>query len=419
MNDPIRNMNGANPQRWNLRHPGRIAGLLCCAWLLSAAALYAFADSQSGVVPLMKWADDSRLDRPYSKDPCVIRFNDRYLMYFSLPPFKQSKAPTNVPRGWSIGIAESRDLRSWLKIAELWPEQECDQNGLCAPGAIVLEGRVHLFYQTYGNGPNDAICHAVSEDGVRFSRDPSNPVFRPSGDWTVGRAIDAEVITWGKQLLLYFATRDPEMKTQMLGVAGANLDSDFGRASWRQLTDGPILKPELPWERQCIEAASVCRQGDNLFMFYAGGYNNEPQQIGVAISTDGLSWRRLSDEPFLPNGEPGSWNSSESGHPGIFVDKGGETTLFFQGNNDQGQTWFLAAVPVVWSNNIPQLGYSLTKFPPDPEQHLERTCFPTGRTWDGKRNLRSCDPMWRLSMASMKVCRTALNPGANTGTAFT
>jgi predicted GH43/DUF377 family glycosyl hydrolase len=305
--------------------------------------------------PAMKWADSTRLGRPHAKDPCVIRFGGRYLMYFSLPPYDAKLAPTNAPAGWSIGIAESRDLKSWTKIAELWPEQECDRNGLCAPGAIVLNGQVHLFYQTYGNGPKDAICHAVSEDGVRFIRNAGNPVFRPTGDWTVGRAIDAEVFPLGDQLMLYFATRDPQMKTQMLGVAAADLKSDFGRASWRQLKDGPILKPELPWEKLCIEAPSIHRHGDTFFMFYAGGYNNDPQQIGVATSRDGVNWQRLSDQPLLPNGKPGDWNSSESGHPGIFTDDDGKTWLFFQGNPDKGRTWFLSRVLIEWRDGRPHI----------------------------------------------------------------
>lgn len=304
--------------------------------------------------PAMYWADETRLGRPFSKDPSVIRFKDRYLMYFSLPPFPAGRMPAGGPKGWSIGIAESTDLLSWKKVAELHPEQEPDQNGLCAPGAIVLDGKVHIFYQTYGNGPKDAICHAVSDDGLKFTRDPSNPIFRPTGDWTAGRAIDAEVFPVGDRLLLYFATRDPKMQIQMVGVAGAPLKSDFSRQQWTQLCDGPILKPELPWERKCIEAPSILKRDGKLFMFYAGGYNNDPQQVGVAVSDDGLAWKRLSDEPLLANGTPGAWNTSESGHPGIFQD-GDRTWLFFQGNNDKGKTWLLSKVEVVWKDGKPAL----------------------------------------------------------------
>lgn len=307
----------------------------------------------SAAEPEMKWADESRLGRPYAKDPSVVRFKERYLMYFSLPPFDAKLAPANAPKGWSIGIAESADLTAWKKVGELWPEQACDQKGLCAAGALVLEGRVHLFYQTYGNGPKDAICHAVSDDGVRFTRDARNPVFRPHGAWTSGRAIDADAFPFKGKLLLTFATRDPNMVTQMVGAASADLKSDFGPEAWTQLKDGPVFRPELPWEKKCIEAPTVMARDGKLFMFYAGGYNNEPQQVGVAASEDGVTWTRLSQEPLLANGKPGEWNSSESGHPGIFNDADGKTWLFYQGNPNKGKTWFLSKVGIEWRDGRP------------------------------------------------------------------
>ena len=237
-------------------------------------------------------------------------------------------------------------------MGEIHPEQECERNGLCAPGARVLDGKVHLFYQTYGNGPRDAICHAVSGDGLRFERDDTNPVFRPTGEWNCGRAIDADVIEHAGRLFLYCATRDPEMRVQMLVAAAADRRSDFGRGAWRQVCDGPILKPDLPWEQQCIEAPATCRHASRLVMFYAGAYNNAPQQIGCAASNDGIRWERLSPEPFLPNGGPDDWNASESGHPFAFTDDNGQVHLFYQGNRDGGHTWHLSRVGLGWSNGV-------------------------------------------------------------------
>jgi predicted GH43/DUF377 family glycosyl hydrolase len=303
----------------------------------------------------LRWSDSSRLGRPFAKDPSVIRFHDHYFLYFSLPAFDPQLAPTNAPAGWSIGIAESTNLLDWTKVGELWPEQPCESKGICAPGARVLNGRVHLFYQTYGNGPKDAICHADSADGIHFTRDPSNPVFHATGFWNNGRAIDAEVFANRGYLLLFFATRDPQGQKQLLGLAGAPLGSDFSRSNWVQLCDHAILRPELPWEQSCIEAPTVTRRGDELVLFYAGAFNNSPQQIGVAHGKDGVHWERFSREPFLANGAPGTWNSSESGHPGYFQDDDGRSYLFYQGNPDHGHTWSLSFVPLTWDGNRPVL----------------------------------------------------------------
>ena len=312
---------------------GHAFATLCCL-LVPATA--------QGNDPEMLWADASN-GRPFSKDPSVIRFGGAYLMYYSLP----------AEKGWTLGIARSTNLVHWEKVGVVQPTAGCEQRGIAAPAAWVRNGRVHLFYQTYGNGPKDAICHAWSDDGLHFTRNPDNPVFAPTGSWTSGRAIDAEVFPVGDRLFLWFATRDPAMKVQMQGVAAAPLDSDYGRTQWRQLVDGPVLKPALPWERNCIEAASVMKRDGKLWMFYAGGYNNEPQQIGVASSDDGIHWKRLSDQPLVPNGPPGSWNSSESGHPGVFVDLDGTTHLFYQGNNDGGKTWYLSRLRIEWKDGLP------------------------------------------------------------------
>ncbi len=305
------------------------------------------SDAQS---PRMMFGDTSGTGIPYSKDPVVVNFKGRYLMYFSIRRFPERDKPMS---GWAIGIAESRNLTDWKKIGELLPQAEYEQKGLCAPGALLKDGKVHLFYQTYGNGPRDAICHAVSEDGIHFTRNPTNPVFRPTGKWNNGRAIDAEVYFYKGKYFLYFATRDPAGKIQMQGVATAPADTDFNREHWTQATDHSILKPELPWEGECVEGASIISRNGQLYMFYAGAYNNWPQQIGLATSTDGINWTRASDTPFLPNGKPGEWNSSESGHPCIFEDADGKTYLFYQGNPDKGKSWLLSNIEIGWNKQGP------------------------------------------------------------------
>ncbi|MBQ4581485.1 MAG: hypothetical protein IJA83_12575 [Clostridia bacterium] len=88
--------------------------------------------------------------------------------------------------------------------------------------------------------------------------------------------------------------------------------------------------------------------------FYGGSYNCTPQQIGCAVSEDGVFFRRVSVEPFIPCGAPGSWNSSESGHPYAFRDPvDGRAHLFYQGSSDMGKTWYLSRAEIGFADGKP------------------------------------------------------------------
>jgi beta-1,2-mannobiose phosphorylase / 1,2-beta-oligomannan phosphorylase len=316
---------------------------------------------ESGIIKQMMFGDTTRTGVPFSKDPHVVWFGGRYLMYYSVTSYTTKDG---ISYGWGVGIAESSDLNNWSRIGEVNRDTEAvyESKGIAAPCALVVGDKVHLFYQTYGNGRDDAICHAWSTDGIHFTRNATNPIFKPDGEWNCGRAIDAEVIFFKGRYFLYYATRDPDYKIQMQGVAIAPGSTNFDRHDWKHVSvNEPMLKPELPWELDCIEAASVIEKNGELFMFYAGGYNNAPQQVGVAKSTDGIHWVRLSDKPFLSNGHPGEWNSSESGHPHIFANPNGTDYLFFQGNNTKGKNWFISNVKVGWEDGLPTVLYSKSK----------------------------------------------------------
>lgn len=284
-----------------------------------------------------RWADTSR-GRPFSKDPSVIRFGDKYFMYYSVPP-------KDGDTRWGQAVATSGDLHNWKRVRDIGLS-------ICAGDAIVLNDKVHLFYQTYGGGVRDSICHATG-DGINFTISRT-PIFRPTGSWNNGRAIDAEARIIGQELFIYWATRDPSGTIQMIGAHSTPLTEPW---VWRQRSvNGPMLKPMYPWEGRCIEAATIQKLGSTYVMFYAGNYNNKPQQIGVAYSTDGSTWKRKSDAPFLRNGAAGSWNSCESGHPGIFFNPtDGKTWLFYQGNNDMGKTWWISKRQILWDGHVPRL----------------------------------------------------------------
>jgi hypothetical protein len=99
----------------------------------------------------------------------------------------------------------------------------------------------------------------------------------------------------------------------------------------------------------------MCKYDGKLYMFYGGAYNNWPQQVGCAVSEDGINWKRVLNEPVLANGKEGEWNSSDSGHPFMFEADDGTYHLFFQGNNDHGKTWYLSRKEIVWEEGMPRV----------------------------------------------------------------
>ena len=113
--------------------------------------------------------------------PTVIRRPDGYRMWFT--------SVASDP--WSIRHARSVDGRDWevtpepaLTLAEQWEHQR-----LFYPTVLCADGLYLMWYGSYSaHGAADmktALGFAFSEDGLSWSRHPSNPVFGPHerNDW--------------------------------------------------------------------------------------------------------------------------------------------------------------------------------------------------------------------------------------------
>ncbi len=103
--------------------------LFTVGFLIAATAIGMLAQVLAPVAERhMMYADTTRVGVPFAKDPHVIDFGGRYLMYYSEPPRPQVEGD-----GWAIAIAESHDLIDWKRVGELLPGGSYEKNGLCAP----------------------------------------------------------------------------------------------------------------------------------------------------------------------------------------------------------------------------------------------------------------------------------------------
>ena len=201
----------------------------------------------------------------FAKDPAVVRLGDTYFLYFSGLQRLNSEKEKLV-----VGIARSKDMEAWEFVEFMPLTQACEQNGVGAPGAYLENGCVHLFYQTYGNGKHDAICHAVSTDGIHFEKDGSNPIFSPTDDWCCGRAIDADAVAFGDKLFLYFwafnrVEPEAELETVEAGLLLEQLLADSIPAMEAEglhtVTDLAVLNAA---DNLRIRADSIRRVADNV-----------------------------------------------------------------------------------------------------------------------------------------------------------
>ena len=299
----------------------------------------------------MRYGDPSRHDYLFAKDPTVIRKGKYYYMYYSLDPYDDDKRPVGINKGvasWHCGVARSEDLIHWTRVSDIkLLTTKGEERGYdAAPCVKSFEGQIYLFYQGTCTATNqNEIWLAKSDDGITFTNVYDEPIFIPRASWCIPRAIDAEVYRVGDKMILLYATREnPTKQIQQTGMAEAPYGSDYGPDKWTELsTTGPVFKPEVAWEKKCIEGNTVVEVDGIYYMFYAGSYNSGAQQIGLATSTDGYHFTRVNyykDNPglFYPLGPEGSWNAHESGHPGVFKDWDGKVYLFFQGKSSGTKT---------------------------------------------------------------------------------
>jgi predicted GH43/DUF377 family glycosyl hydrolase len=90
---------------------------------------------------------------------------------------------------------------------------------------------------------------------------------------------------------------------------------------------GPVrwLGDAEDWERVAVGEAAVVLVGDTYRMWYMGngetGAMDEVWRIGYAVSDDGLVWRRYKENPVLPLGPPGAWDSRITECPAVVFDE--------------------------------------------------------------------------------------------------
>mgnify|MGYP002379717006 CR=1 FL=1 len=175
-------------------------------------------------------------------EPGAVVFNDQIHLYFSAAGARPGGKP---PILQTIALARSRDGTTFdrpqivLRQSDLFPPER-GYVGYSTPSPLVIEGRVHLFYDVahHQNGRipewlQVALHHARSTDGIHFDQDPVVLAKQHGAPWLASEVRSPSVLLEGSVLRLWFAGHGErgevlrqltERRGRLFGIGYAELD---------------------------------------------------------------------------------------------------------------------------------------------------------------------------------------------------
>jgi predicted GH43/DUF377 family glycosyl hydrolase len=87
------------------------------------------SQSQPITRPQMYFADHTQKDKPFAKDPDVVKWKGKYLMYYTTGSYNDGR-PND---GFGIGIAQSPDMINWTKATDFTRDKDYENKGAVPP----------------------------------------------------------------------------------------------------------------------------------------------------------------------------------------------------------------------------------------------------------------------------------------------
>jgi predicted GH43/DUF377 family glycosyl hydrolase len=80
--------------------------------------------------------------------------------------------------------------------------------------------------------------------------------------------------------------------------------------------------PRGSWDERGVADPYVIRVGRTYYMFYLGADRARQQRIGVAMSSDGSVWYKLRSNPIVELGSYGAFDENGLGEPAVWTSDG-------------------------------------------------------------------------------------------------
>jgi len=226
--------------------------------------------------PSSGWEDD--INRPV-----VVERDGKFHMWYTGQISTHEPTKNGYGNGHSaIGYVTSEDGIHWTgRTKVLWPELPWEDVAVMCPH-VLWDAKQKYWRMWYSGGeqyePN-AIGHAISNDGLHWTKDPSNPVFRPDPGhaWEQQRVAGAQILQHGGWFyIFYIGYRD--IDHAQIGLAR----SKDGLTNWERCPANPIIRATGTGfdADACYKPYAVL--SDGKWMLWYNGRNEHLEQIGLA-----------------------------------------------------------------------------------------------------------------------------------------
>jgi predicted GH43/DUF377 family glycosyl hydrolase len=250
-------------------------------------------------------------------DVSVLREGSKYRMWFSWRPKR------------SIALVESNDGLAWGNpTLVLGPNKASGwEEDVNRPVVILQGGKYQMWYTGQAKGKS-WIGYATSEDGKTWHRASEKPVLASEEPWEKVAVMCPHVL-YDDQLKLYrmWYSGGEQYEPNAIGYATSR-----DGLKWTRHPKNPIFRPEPKntWEQDRVTACQVVRQGQWHILFYIGFSDQHHAQIGLARSRDGITgWQRHPANPIIRPGE-GQWDADAVYKP-YAIFEGGRWLLCYNG----------------------------------------------------------------------------------------
>ncbi|MCF8360134.1 MAG: T9SS type A sorting domain-containing protein [Prolixibacteraceae bacterium] len=312
--------------------------LIIISVILPAQTNFTKYNSTGGPV-LYKGADTTFTDSPrwdflLASDANVVFYQDTFRLWYT-----SSSNPEGSQPYPGIGYAWSVDGINWTKFQEntpvfkvkpgAWDSLSVETVSVLIDSAADASERYKMWYlgeddvTSVDDNKYFSIGYAWSADGISWTRYPNPVLEADTSDWSIdyGSIEGPSVIKDGDTLRMYYAGFSAMFNSKPWDMHFNILYAwSIDGINWHKKTDEPVLavNSDNVWEDVFVQDPKVLKIGETYHMWYGALGSVQPgQQIGYAVSTNGIHWVRNLSQPILPTGKGNAWDNYLCSFPAV------------------------------------------------------------------------------------------------------